>query len=112
MNLVPLLHRVLVKPEKLEEFSEDYKRAAAIGLTIPELESAKRAQANVDQGVVVAIGETAYKDYGIDPPIKVGDVVNWAKYGGKLLEDYATKEFYVVLNDEDIICVVKEKMNE
>lgn len=35
----PLIHRVLVKAEKFEEFSEDVKRAKAVGIVIPELKS-------------------------------------------------------------------------
>lgn len=103
----PLLHRVVVKPENYYEINEDYKRAKALGLTIPELEAAERAQASVDVGVVVSIGPTAYRDYNYDtPPIKIGDRVNYARFSGKFVGDY------VVLNDEDLICIVKEQDNE
>ena len=66
--MTPLLHRILVKPEKFQEYNKDYVRAKAMGLEIPQMEEMKRAQASVDVGVVVAIGATAYKDYGIDSP--------------------------------------------
>lgn len=104
----PLIHRVLVKAEKFEEFSEDVKRAKAVGIVIPELEEHKRQQASVDRGVVVAIGDTAYRDYGIDCPIKIGDVVNYARFAGKIIIDPETKEEFVALNDEDLICIVKD----
>ena len=71
----PLLHRIVVKPEKFEEFDKDIQKAKSIGLVIPELEEMKRAQASVDRGRVVSLGATAYRDYNVDPPIKVGDVV-------------------------------------
>lgn len=102
----PLLHRIVVKPEKFEDFSEDFQKARSIGLVIPELEELKRAQASVDRGRVVSIGSTAYKDYGVDPPIKVGDVVNYAKFSGKIIKDGA--ETFVILNDEDLICIIKD----
>lgn len=103
--IIPLLHRILVKPEKFHESNKDMIRAREIGLVIPELEDMKRAQASVDRGVVVALGATAYRDYGVEPLVKAGDTVNFAKFAGKLIEDNG--ETYVALNDEDIICVIK-----
>lgn len=104
----PLIHRILVKAEKFEEFSEDVKRARSIGLEIPALEDHKRQQASVDRGEIVAIGQTAFRDYGIDCPVKIGDVVSYARFAGKIIVDPETKEEFVALNDEDLICVVKE----
>jgi co-chaperonin GroES (HSP10) len=106
--ITPLLHRILVKPEKFEDFSKDAQRAKNIGLVIPEMEEKKRAQASVDRGTVVALGATAYRDYNVEPPVKVGDVVNYAKFSGKLIEDPSTEEQFVCLNDEDLICVLKD----
>lgn len=105
MNIVPLLHRILVKPENIKEFNKDLQRAKAIGLEIPELEDMKRAQAGVDRGVVVSIGPTAYRDFNVECPVKVGDVVNYARFSGKLIED-GTEQF-IILNDEDLICIIK-----
>ncbi len=106
--IVPLIHRILVKPEKFDEFNKDIQRAKSIGLEIPELEDHKRAQASVDRGRVVSIGPTAYRDYGIECPVKVGDVVNYARFAGKIITDPETEEQLVCLNDEDLICIVKE----
>lgn len=106
MKMIPLLHRIMVKPLSLKEFNKDIKRAESIGLVVPELEEMKRAQASVDQGTVVAIGDTAYRDYGVECPVKIGDVVNYARFAGKIVE-IDDKQF-VILNDEDLICVVKE----
>ncbi len=102
----PLLHRIVVKPEKFEEFDKDIQKAKSIGLVIPELEEMKRAQASVDRGRVVSLGATAYRDYGVEPPIAVGDIVNYAKFAGKIIEDGGAQ--YILLNDEDILCVIKE----
>ena len=102
----PLLHRIVVKPEKFEEFDKDIQKAKSIGLVIPELEEMKRAQASVDRGVVVSLGATAYRDYNVDPPVKVGDIVNYAKFSGKIIEDGGVQ--YILLNDEDLLCVIKD----
>ena len=102
----PLLHRIVVKPEKFEEFDKDIQKAKQIGLVIPELEEMKRAQASVDRGVVVSLGATAYRDYNVDPPVKVGDIVNYAKFSGKIIEDGGVQ--YILLNDEDLLCVIKD----
>jgi len=105
--ITPLLHRIIVKAESFREFDKDMQRARAMGLEIPEMEEMKRAQASVDRGVVVAIGATAYRDYGVEPPVQIGDVVNYARFSGKVIEDPETEEQFVALNDEDLICVIK-----
>lgn len=105
--IVPLIHHVLVRPERLDEFNKDIQRAKNMGLVIPELEDMKRAQASVDRGVVVALGETAYRDFNVEPPVKLGDVVNYARFAGKLIEDPESGIEYVCLNDADLICVIK-----
>ena len=76
----PLIHRIIVKQQKLEETDKDYIRAARAGLIIPEHQDNKRAQAGVDKGTVVAIGPTAYSDFGVDCPIKLGDIIVFAKF--------------------------------
>lgn len=103
----PLLHRIVVKPEKFEDFNEERRRIKELGWVLPEREEEKRAQASVDRGVVVSIGSTAYKDYGVDPPVEVGDVVNYARFAGKFVKDSDGEEF-VILNDEDLICIIKD----
>lgn len=102
----PLLHRIIVKQQKLEEADKTYARAKAIGLEIAQHDDNKRAQAGVDKGVVVAIGPTAYRDYNTDIPIKVGDMVAFARYGGKTIIDPKDQEEYVALNDEDLVAIL------
>lgn len=103
--ILPLLHRIVVKPDNFKESNKDMKRAREIGLVIPELEEMKRAQAGVDRGVVVSIGPTAYRDYNVEVPVQVGDVVNYARFSGKLIED--GEEQFILLNDEDLLCIIK-----
>jgi co-chaperonin GroES (HSP10) len=103
-----VLHRILVKADKLEETDKTYVKAKQLGLHIPEMDDRKRAQAGVDKGVVVSIGPTAFRDFGAKSPIKVGDYVAYARFAGKLLTDPATEEDFVILNDEDIVCIFKD----
>jgi co-chaperonin GroES (HSP10) len=104
----PVLHRILIKQDKLEETNQDYLRARAAGIIIAESEDKKRAQVGVDTGTVVKIGHTAFKDFGTTSPIKEGDKIAYARFSGKFITDPSTKEEFVALNDEDIICLFKE----
>ena len=107
--IVPTLHRILVKADKLEETDKAYVKAKQIGIVIPELEDRKRAQAGVDKGVVHAIGPTAYRDWNTASPIEVGDYVAYARFAGKLVEDPYTGEEFLALNDEDIVCIFRQE---
>jgi co-chaperonin GroES (HSP10) len=108
MSLVPLGHRLLIKPQKLEDVDQAYKAARSAGIIIQESHE-KLQQAAVDKGTVVAMGETAFKDFGGNPWCFVGDLVAYARYGGKLITDPETEENYLILNDEDVICkIVKD----
>lgn len=102
----PILHRILVKPDLIEEKDEAYKAAKRAGLEIVKNER-DREQAAIDTGTVVSYGETVFKDFGVDAnPIKVGDTVVYARYAGKVIEDPADKVKYVALNDEDVIAII------
>lgn len=101
--LVPLLHRLIVKPEKAEEVDEVVRRAVASGLIV-ELD--KRQQAAVEVGVVISIGNTAYRDYNTEVAPVVGDKVYYAKYAGKKVKD--GQDEYLILNDEDLVAIIKE----
>lgn len=110
--IVPILHRILVKQNKLEDTNKDYQRAAKAGIIIPEHEDNKRAQAGVDTGTVIAIGPTAYKDFGVAPPIKIGDEVAFARFSGKVVRDPENDQEYVLLNDEDICTIITGAKND
>ena len=106
--IIPVLHRILVQADKLEETDKAFIKAKQLNLVIPELEDRKRAQAGVDKGTVVAIGDTAYRDFGAECPIKVGDYVAYARFAGKIVTDPFTEEELVALNDEDIVCIFRK----
>jgi len=105
--ITPLLHHVMVKPLDFAESNKDVQRLNALGLIMAVTDDLKRAQASVDVGVVVSLGSIAYKDYGIEPPIQVGDRVNYARFSGKIVSDPETGEDFICLNDSDVLCIVK-----
>lgn len=101
-------HRVLLKPVSLEEVDETYKRAKAAGIELFKSDEDKRREQNaVDKGIVVSVGNTAWKDLGGGEWAKVGDTIVYPKYSGKWIED-TDKEKYLVLNDEDVLAVITE----
>ena len=105
--IIPALHRILIKQDKLEEVDPTYTRMKAMGLQLPEAEDRQRAQASVDTGTIVAIGETAFKDFGTVSPVVKGDKIAYARFSGKFVKDPETTEEYVLLNDEDIVAIFK-----
>lgn len=104
--IVPILHRIIVKQDKLEEKDDVFKAAKAIGIQFDFTERA-REQAAIDTGRVVTIGSTAFLDFKTESPISKGDYVVFAKHAGKVIKDTNGEE-YVALNDEDIIAKIIE----
>lgn len=117
MTIKVILHRILVKRDLPvdTEAVKTKKEMERMGLTVPksiqdEIDvQVLRENASMDKGVVVDIGETAFLDYKIDSPIKVGDYVCFARFGGKDIEDPETKETFVILQDEDIVAIITQK---
>lgn len=96
--------RILVKPFELEQADEVYKSARLAGIELPEF-SARKEQINIDKGTVLQIGPKCHEDYIGD--LQVGDIIGYAKFGGKFIKDPETKEDFLVINDEDTICIFK-----
>ena len=117
MTINVILHRVLVKRDLPEDTDavKLKKELSKQGLVIPRIveEEIKRQEArenvSMDKGIVVQIGETAFRDYNIECPIKVGDYVSFARFGGKDITDVNTKEVFTVLQDEDIVAILTKK---
>lgn len=108
-NIVPAGHRILVLPQKLEEVDKDIARAAALGLQLVASEHRKE-QLAVDRGIVLKVGASAFKDFGGDPWCKEGDLIAYARYGGKTIKQDDVE--YLLLNDEDIVCVFTKEQND
>lgn len=98
--LVPILHRLIVKLESLEEVSPG-------GIVLPK-DLIKKERKAIEIGTVISIGETAFKDYGGNTnTVSVGDRVVIAQYSGKEVKDVDGTS-YVVINDEDVLIILKE----
>lgn len=117
MTIKVVLHRILVERE-IPEDTDAIKTKVAMekaGFVVPtavkdDLERrANREIASMDKGTVIALGETAFKDYGIDSPIKPGDYIIYAKFGGKDVTDPDDNKKYVIINDEDVVCILTKK---
>jgi len=100
MKIQPAGHRVIVKPDPLEERSEG-------GIILSYGDDKKRhAEAQV-RGTIIAVGPNAWKAFDDGTPwAAVGDRVYFAKYGGFVIEDGGEK--YRLLNDEDITAIIRE----
>jgi co-chaperonin GroES (HSP10) len=109
MALIPCGHRILIRHDKLEDVDDTFRAAKAAGIEIPkEFKEIRLEQNAVDKGIVVSIGPTAWQDFGKEPWCAVGDYIAFAKHAGKYIEDPETKEEFVLLNDEDIVCVIRK----
>lgn len=111
MSVKPCGHRLLVKPFKQEEVDEIFKKHRAFASTLEIVnENKKREDASVDRGIVLDIGPTAWKNdsFGYEPWCKIGDEILFAKFAGKFVDDPETGEAVCILNDEDVVAVVKE----
>lgn len=109
MKIKPILHRIIVKPDTLEDVDEVFAAAHKAGIVFGDFSERQKEQAAIDTGIVVDIGPTAFKDFGVDAsPLRTGDRVVYAKYGGKSIVHPGTKVKYVALNDEDVIAIFSE----
>lgn len=96
--------RILVKPFKLEEHDTAFASAKKAGIALPEF-TERKEQVEVDRGTVLQIGPTCREDYVGD--LEKGDVIGYAKFGGKFIEDPEDNETYLVINDEDVVCILR-----
>lgn len=100
MKINPVLHRILILPDKLEETTSS-------GLII---KYDKREEAAVEKGTVVSVGSTAYLEFGTTAEalgVVPGARITFAKYAGKTIMDNDTR--YLILNDEDIVGVLENE---
>lgn len=109
MSITPVTHKLVVKPYKITEHDPLYKSALASGIVLPDEDKRKREQAAVDQGTIVAMGPTVFKDFGCDNTLQVGDEIVFAKYAGKEVVDPDDGETYTIILDDDVVAVLKKE---
>ena len=96
--LKALGYRMLIEIEEVPEAT-----SGGIILAPQTIEADTAAQ---EFGTVVDIGEFCFKEYPV-AWCKVGDVVSFQKYVGKVIVDPETQKKYRVINDIDVHCVVR-----
>ena len=102
--ITPCGYKILVKYQKPTEVTE-WGFELAVDSKTKRLEKAA-----VDQGTIVSVGPNAWKAYDDGSPwAKVGDVVYYSRYGGMFVTDPEDGEEYVLLNDQDINCIIHTK---
>jgi chaperonin GroES len=90
-KLQPMADRVLVKPVEREEMTKS-------GIYLPDT-----AKEKPQEGEVIAVGPGKMSEDGkrIEPDVKVGDMVLYAKYGGT--EVKVDDEELMILRESDIL---------
>ena len=97
-------HRVLLKPHfDFEDDKTDW------GFDLSVSDTHKREKAATVVGEVVSIGPMAWKAFDGDNPdwsswAEIGDIVYFAKYGGKFIT--INEEDYIIINDEDLQAIL------
>ena len=97
-------HRVMIRPQHFDEELE-------WGFKLDVGEDWKRERAATVIGTIVSVGSNAWKDYSDGLPwAKVGDKVYYAKYAGKTVTEGEID--YIIVNDEDVQCIVHDEEEE
>jgi co-chaperonin GroES (HSP10) len=108
MTVRAVIHRLVVKPVDLVVYDEVRAKMKELGFEEAVTEETKYHKTQVDQGTVLDVGPTAFRDYvqkyNLEIPIKVGMTVTYARHSGKTVKDPESGEEVVILNDEDILC--------
>ncbi len=111
LPVIPVGYRILVEQTLINKTSSS-------GIILQSDEQAGREQAGHSRGIVRAIGPDSYvgDKFKTGPWCKVGDTIMFPNYAGKkfLASDLTNKtilddkQFWHVMNDEDVLAVVNE----
>ena len=101
MNIKPTGHHVLIEPDEFEEVSE-----GGIVLTTDQ-DALAREQAATTRGTIIAVGETAWRDFGDKPWAKVGDYVYYTRHVSKTITGQDGKDYFL-LTDDNILAIIEE----
>ena len=107
--IIPVGHRVLVKIDKAETVHKWVVNGKEV--EFERVADKKLENAYVNTGELVAIGPQAWKAFGPkfsgEPWAKVGDKVHFSRYSGNFVDDSDTGITYKIMNDEDIVAIVR-----
>lgn len=100
-SLEPVGYFLLVEPKPIETTTES-------GIIIADV-TLKQERLATDIGTLIKIGPIAWNGFADGKPwATVGDKVLYAKYAGKRIVDPKTDKEYVLINDNDVLSIVKE----
>lgn len=91
--------RVLVEEEKSTGTTDS-------GIVISGADKVK-----TNRGTVIAVGDGAILESGLKVPmtVKVGDKVMYTSFSGSPIKEKAEdEEKYLILNERDILCIIKD----
>lgn len=97
-----LAERLIIKPT-IEKVSKG-------GIVIAQ--SARNQAINTNKGEVFMIGPQCWYDLPEKPNIKVGDLVYYAHFGAKVMKVEGYEDFFVLVNDKDILVAFEEVSTE
>lgn len=93
-------YRLIVKPDTVETTSKG-------GIVMVVDENLERAA--IQFGEIVSVGGECWSNNDKDTTLpKQGDRVLFAKYAGRFVKDPETEEEFMVMNDTDILGVIKQ----
>lgn len=101
-GITPVDMKVLVKPDEVEEVTKG-------GIIRPDTVRDKTKYAGT-KATLVAIGPNAFKDWGSENGLSVGDRILFAQYSGAR-EKGADGKDYMIMNDQDVICRLDKEAN-
>lgn len=111
-NVQPVGHKLLVRPERIEDTDPALARAKAAGLMLAHVETEREQMAQV-KATVVAVGGNAFQEFvqgvgfvrwdGRLP--QPGDKIMMAKYAGLVTKE--GDEEYRLINDEDVVAIAE-----
>ena len=102
MKIKPVEHKVLIKPDEVDDKSEG-------GIYIPETVR-EREEYWVDRGTIVDHGDGFFMELP-GPYPQIGDKVIFNRYAGSLItikNDKGARENHRLCNDKDIIAIIEE----
>jgi len=96
-------YRLLIKPREIERVS-----SGGIIVSVEGTNDDKLEQSGNQFGEVIGIGHTCWKG-GVDetPWCEEGDQICFSKHAGRFIYDPETDDPYLIINDDDVICVIE-----
>jgi len=108
MTISVVGNRILLKPHFDEEV---IKEGALKGFKMDVGETFKREKAATVVGEVIGIGPNAWHEFDGEPWCEVGDIVYFAKFGGKFVTDDEGEEL-ILINDLDIQAIYRKAVHK